>query len=280
MNYIELINQFWKCHDEHRFSESSAMLYFALLRVCNGLGWKNPFRQSNAYLAAMVGISVPTLIRSRNRLQQAGLLEFESGKTDRTLTQYSLKILTTSFSSSVSSESSSSVSSSEEFALHNTKHKLNNISPEKKNSSGEKNTQKSGKGAKSEKPESAARVKTNKLERNPLWMKYWADFRKVYPETYRNDEMAWRQAEKVFEELVHKDGKSDDETLNRRGNRLVEQAHWYGELCKHEHRAEQYIKAAAAWLSDESDYRKPYRKIIEAMPKNGRGSPMPEGMVL
>ncbi|MBL7993047.1 MAG: hypothetical protein JNN25_16545 [Candidatus Kapabacteria bacterium] len=253
------------------------MLYFALLRVCNGLGWKNPFRQSNAYLAAMVGISVPTLIRSRNRLQQAGLLEFESGKTDRTLTQYSLKILTTSFSSSVSSDSSSSVSSSEEFALHNTKHKLNNISPEKKNSSGEKNTQKSGKGAKSEKPESAARVKTHKVERNPLWMKHWADFQESYPKSYRTD---WKKAEELFAELLHKDGLNDDETVGRRGRWLVTQAHFYGELCKYEHREEQFVKAADKWLADEDEYKRDYRKIIDAMPKNGRGSPMPEGMVL
>lgn len=279
MNYIALINNFWLCYDENSFTPQTGFLYFALLRISNSKGWKNPFRQSNSHLASMAKISEPTLIKCRNQLQQAGLIEFQSGKTDRTLTTYCLKDFSSSFSSSFSSPLSSSFSSSDENRLDNNKHKQNktfsegdaSLTPEKKSA------QKSGKGAKSEKPESAARVKTHKIERNPLWMKHWADFQESYPKTYRTD---WKKAEELFAELLHKDGLNDDETVGRRGRWLVTQAHFYGELCKYEHREEQFVKAADKWLADEDEYKRDYRKIIDAMPKNGRGSPMPEGMVL
>ena len=98
MNYIELINQFWQCDIEHSFNGSETRLYFYLLHTCNSLRWKNPFTHSDAHLAAVSGMSVNTLKSARNRLKQAGLIEFTSGSQGRGQShkaQYKLSIFDT-----------------------------------------------------------------------------------------------------------------------------------------------------------------------------------------
>lgn len=90
MNYIELINQFWSCHKENCFNTSEVALYFHLVHTANSLAWKNPFREGNMFVCASLGISEPTLQRSRDRLVLAGLIKFKSGKVKRELTEYTL----------------------------------------------------------------------------------------------------------------------------------------------------------------------------------------------
>ena len=41
MNYIELINHFWRMHRLREFSAHEAFLYFALLNECNLRNWQN-----------------------------------------------------------------------------------------------------------------------------------------------------------------------------------------------------------------------------------------------
>ena len=52
MNYIELINNFWKKDMEFNFSDRETSLYFCLLNVSNSISWKNPFGLSNAMTTA------------------------------------------------------------------------------------------------------------------------------------------------------------------------------------------------------------------------------------
>lgn len=80
MNYIELINQFWQVRRSKRITSLQADVYFTLLNECNLRGWENPFEISNKLICATIGISEPSLIDSRNRLQQIGLIEFQNGK--------------------------------------------------------------------------------------------------------------------------------------------------------------------------------------------------------
>ncbi|HEY4788034.1 MAG TPA: hypothetical protein VIH57_18395 [Bacteroidales bacterium] len=80
MNYIELINRFWRCTMEHRFTASDTLLYFYLLHTCNQLGWKMPFGHSDRHLAALTGLSVSTVRGSKTRLQQRGLITFSVPK--------------------------------------------------------------------------------------------------------------------------------------------------------------------------------------------------------
>ena len=80
MTYIDYINQFWKMNRSVEFSPNEVFLYFYLLNECNIRGWQNPFEHPNKTIVLATGISEPTVIEVRNRLQQKGLISFESGK--------------------------------------------------------------------------------------------------------------------------------------------------------------------------------------------------------
>ena len=83
MNYIELIRNFWRSHEEHSFTPTDIALYFYLVEVCNNCCWKNPFKRNNAKILADLGIKDRrTLDSSRNRLKQAKLLEFSKNTTN------------------------------------------------------------------------------------------------------------------------------------------------------------------------------------------------------
>ena len=62
------------------FSSNEVFLYFYLLNECNIRGWQNPFEHPNKTIVLATGISEKTVIEVRNRLQQKGLITFESGK--------------------------------------------------------------------------------------------------------------------------------------------------------------------------------------------------------
>ena len=66
-------------------------VYFALLNKCNELAWKNPFNQSNGYLALDSGLNERAMIKARNTLKQIGLIEFKSGDGRRNNTEYLIK---------------------------------------------------------------------------------------------------------------------------------------------------------------------------------------------
>ncbi len=78
MNYIEQINRFWLAQDEHQFTTTEIALYFNLLKICNSLRWANPFKRNSSKITADLGISKSTLEKSRNRLKQAGIIDFKS----------------------------------------------------------------------------------------------------------------------------------------------------------------------------------------------------------
>ena len=79
MNYIELINLFWQTRRRVRLSSVEADLYFFLLQECNTQNWENPFECPNGLICVSIGMSGPTLIDARNRLQQKGFIEFVKG---------------------------------------------------------------------------------------------------------------------------------------------------------------------------------------------------------
>lgn len=79
MNYIDLINHFWRTDEGAQFTGWEAKLYFYLIKTANSLGWVNVFWHSDGRVSANVGMSVNTMKTSRNRLKQAGLIDFVSG---------------------------------------------------------------------------------------------------------------------------------------------------------------------------------------------------------
>lgn len=74
MNYIQLINLFWLADKVCQFSGNESKLYFGLMDKCNRLQWKNPFGESERYLAEQLGMSVNTIRHARKRLIQSGLI--------------------------------------------------------------------------------------------------------------------------------------------------------------------------------------------------------------
>ncbi len=79
MNYIDLINHFWRTDEGAQFTGWEAKLYFYLIKTANSLGWVNVFWHSDSRVSANVGMSVNTMKTSRNRLKQVGLIDFISG---------------------------------------------------------------------------------------------------------------------------------------------------------------------------------------------------------
>ncbi|MBO2010892.1 hypothetical protein [Hymenobacter negativus] len=79
MNGYTLANHFRKLRYSFPFSSVEADLFYELVAVCNERNWPTEFQYSNPLLCATLGMVETTLIRARNRLKQAGLLEFTSG---------------------------------------------------------------------------------------------------------------------------------------------------------------------------------------------------------
>lgn len=80
MNYIEMINNFWRVDAEYSFTGNETKLYMFLLHTSNRLGWKNPFRLSYRQIELGSTLTVNTVVSARNKLSQAGLISFEIGK--------------------------------------------------------------------------------------------------------------------------------------------------------------------------------------------------------
>lgn len=79
MNGYSLANHFRKLRASTPFSSIEADLFYELVGLCNERNWPTEFQYSNLLLCATLGISEKSLITARNRLKQAGLLEFTSG---------------------------------------------------------------------------------------------------------------------------------------------------------------------------------------------------------
>ncbi len=90
MNYIELINHFWKERRRTRLTSTEADLYYFLMQESNIRGWENPLECSNALIAATIGVTEKTLIDARSRLQQKGLISFVPGQRKKKSPVYTL----------------------------------------------------------------------------------------------------------------------------------------------------------------------------------------------
>jgi hypothetical protein len=79
MNYLELINQFWRARRTKKMTSNEADLYYFLLQECNLRGWVNPFDCPNTLITAMTGLSNKSLVCARSALKQKGLIDFQGG---------------------------------------------------------------------------------------------------------------------------------------------------------------------------------------------------------
>ena len=90
MNYIDLLNHFWKINKEYSFTPNEKAVYFALLYKWNDLHKKNPFNFSNDHLTGTSGMSVNAMKKAREVLQSKGLIDFNSGDGRKINTVYAI----------------------------------------------------------------------------------------------------------------------------------------------------------------------------------------------
>lgn len=81
MNYIAEINAFERWLETHYLPISSQLLWYKLMGICNRSGWSEWVTVDNLRLmAAMQMGREATLIKARDELIKAGLIEYQKGK--------------------------------------------------------------------------------------------------------------------------------------------------------------------------------------------------------
>lgn len=83
MTYIDLINSFWKKHNQKHFDEYETMFYFFLLNECNARQWLNPFELKTSYIEDSLGLGRKAIANIRLRLAKRGLISSLEGKARR-----------------------------------------------------------------------------------------------------------------------------------------------------------------------------------------------------
>lgn len=81
MNYIAEINAFERWLETHYLPISSQLLWYKLMGICNRAGWSEWVTVDNLRLmAAMQMGREATLIKARDELIKAGLIDYQKGK--------------------------------------------------------------------------------------------------------------------------------------------------------------------------------------------------------
>lgn len=92
MNLFELLADFWRIDEQKNFSGNETRLYFFLIYLANRSFWPEWIEYSNDKMAVNANISLQVLKSGRERLKEAGLLDYVSGGGHRVKTKY--RILT------------------------------------------------------------------------------------------------------------------------------------------------------------------------------------------
>ena len=90
MNYINIIEGFWKMNAYDRFSSSEIILYLYLLHICNQNYWNMPIACKTATLQSELGLNKSTIIRARAKLRERGLIDFTEGAQNSCSPKYRL----------------------------------------------------------------------------------------------------------------------------------------------------------------------------------------------
>jgi len=92
MNLFELLVNFWRVDEQKNFSGNETRLYFFLIHLANRSFWPEWIEYPNDRMIANANISLQVLKSGRERLKEAGLLDYVSGGGHRVKTKY--RILT------------------------------------------------------------------------------------------------------------------------------------------------------------------------------------------
>ena len=79
--YIDYLNDFNRWLESGNLPGSSQLMYFKLLNVFNRAGWPEYVRVDNLRMMLMIGVeSKQAVVRARDKLVEAGFIEFQKGK--------------------------------------------------------------------------------------------------------------------------------------------------------------------------------------------------------
>jgi len=92
MNYIEIINNFWKVDEEYSFTPNEVAVFFRLLNKCNSVSWKNPFNFLSDRLMLDVKCKKDAFDTARNRLKQSGVIDYRNGNGRGLATIYEIRV--------------------------------------------------------------------------------------------------------------------------------------------------------------------------------------------
>ncbi len=90
MNLFELITNFWRVDEQKNFSGNETRLYFFLIHVANRSYWPKWIEFADKRMVAHANISLQVLKSARDRLKEAGLLDFAPGGGFRVKTKYQI----------------------------------------------------------------------------------------------------------------------------------------------------------------------------------------------
>ncbi len=107
--YIDRINAFWNWRMFNPITDKAMALYFALLHCANRAGFPEEICIPNSTLLSMIGMEIRDLYRTRNLLEQIGLVEIEKGKRGQSAT-YRLTPISDRISDNISDRISDNIS--------------------------------------------------------------------------------------------------------------------------------------------------------------------------
>ena len=90
MNLFDLLANFWRVDEQESFSGNDTRLYFFLVHLANRSYWSEWIEYPNDRMVANANVSLQVLKSSRERLKEAGLLNYISGGGHRVKTKYQI----------------------------------------------------------------------------------------------------------------------------------------------------------------------------------------------
>ena len=78
MNYIRQINAFYDALETNPLPAPAIALWHALHAIANKTGWQHEFSVSVSVLCLRAGLNESAVKRARNKLKEAGLIEWRS----------------------------------------------------------------------------------------------------------------------------------------------------------------------------------------------------------
>ncbi len=90
MNLFDLLANFWRVDEHENFSGNETRLYFFLIHLANRSYWAEWIVFADKRMVGTVNMSLQVLKSSRERLKNAGLLNYVAGGGFRVKTKYQI----------------------------------------------------------------------------------------------------------------------------------------------------------------------------------------------